>query len=251
MTATPSQATAAIAPAVPMRAVATASRTQARPAITATPSRATAAAATAAPTKPAAIGIATSHDGNNANDATCSADCQVAGTGCGNNQVDPGEECDDDRSDDNNCLSNCPHASRPEECDEGRQTASCDLDCTKSQCGDGIVNGTAGEQCDSGTPGIDTAHCTKKCRVSSCGDGYANTVAGEVCADGNGDYCGTCNSTCRIARTAAHCRRLPPRRGVQEHRGLRSWSHMHGEQNMPVTMAIPLASASSLPASSR
>ena len=45
--------------------------------------------------------------------------------GCGDKNVDEGEDCDD-----------------------GRQTATCDRDCTFVTCGDGIINDVAGEQCD-------------------------------------------------------------------------------------------------------
>ena len=44
---------------------------------------------------------------------------------CGDQKVDEGEECDD-----------------------GYQTANCDRDCTLVECGDGIINDVAGEQCD-------------------------------------------------------------------------------------------------------
>lgn len=159
----------------------------------------------------------TCDDGNNANDEICSADCKIAGTGCGNGQRDAGEECDDgDRDDEDDCLSTCQFArcgdgivshvpSRPEQCDDGKETASCNLDCTKTKCGDGIVNGTAGEQCDNGSPDTDTPHCTKACRVSFCGDGYYNDT-NEKCDDGNGDYCGTCSSTCQAERAAKHAK---------------------------------------------
>ncbi len=35
-----------------------------------------------------------------------------------------------------------------EECDAGYQTATCDRDCTFVECGDGVINDVAGEQCD-------------------------------------------------------------------------------------------------------
>jgi cysteine-rich repeat protein len=37
-----------------------------------------------------------------------------------------------------------------EACDEGRETATCDLDCTLAACGDGEHNAMAGEECDDG-----------------------------------------------------------------------------------------------------
>ena len=37
-----------------------------------------------------------------------------------------------------------------EECDDGPETALCDVDCTLSLCGDHLVNQPAGEECDGG-----------------------------------------------------------------------------------------------------
>jgi cysteine-rich repeat protein len=37
-----------------------------------------------------------------------------------------------------------------EECDDGRESATCDADCTFPECGDGTVNAAAGEECDDG-----------------------------------------------------------------------------------------------------
>ena len=35
-----------------------------------------------------------------------------------------------------------------EDCDDGSESAACDTDCTVAECGDGLANATAGEQCD-------------------------------------------------------------------------------------------------------
>ncbi len=57
---------------------------------------------------------------------------------CGNGEVDPGEDCDD----------------------EG-QSEICDIDCTAPECGDGLVNPDAGEVCD---PGVeDGPACDETC----------------------------------------------------------------------------------------
>ncbi len=37
-----------------------------------------------------------------------------------------------------------------EQCDDGSESATCNVNCTTSVCGDGILNVTAGEQCDDG-----------------------------------------------------------------------------------------------------
>jgi hypothetical protein len=48
-----------------------------------------------------------------------------------------------------------------EDCDAARQqTATCDLDCTFAECGDGVVNAEAGETCDPPTGGVCSASCT-------------------------------------------------------------------------------------------
>lgn len=69
-----------------------------------------------------------------------------------------------------------------EECDNRGpvESATCDLDCTKSVCGDGLVNRAAGEQCDPG-PGGESFTCNRNCTLSRCGDGVRNQTAGEAC----------------------------------------------------------------------
>ncbi len=175
-------------------------------------------------------------DGNTVGGDGCSSDCR-SGEGCGNHVLDPGEQCDDgNHYNDDDCVSTedmkCIHARcgdgfpktkgpNPEQCDTGRESAACNLDCTFTECGDGIVNTSAGEQCDNGTP---DAFCTSECTVSWCGDGILNKAAGEECDialhtdclsnckldrcgngvldegeqcdDGNRDACGTCNADC-------------------------------------------------------
>jgi cysteine-rich repeat protein len=85
---------------------------------------------------------------------------------CGNGVVDSGEECDD-----------------------GGESATCDVDCTTAMCGDGIRNATAGEQCDTVK---DTASCDSDCTLPMCGDGHTNISAGEDCDGGAG-----CNGSCK------------------------------------------------------
>ena|GEM_PF-2876934 len=49
--------------------------------------------------------------------------------------------------------------------------------CREPNCGDGVVNADD-EECDDGR---ETAKCTVDCKLSVCGDGYINERAGEVC----------------------------------------------------------------------
>ncbi len=67
--------------------------------------------------------------------------------------------------------------------------------CINVDCGDGVVNKEAGEECDDG---IETADCTATCKKSRCGDGYRNTAAGEECDDSRESA--TCNADCTLAR---------------------------------------------------
>ncbi len=53
-----------------------------------------------------------------------------------------------------------------EECDDGGESAACDADCTLSQCGDGMLNLTADEECDDGN--LESRDgCDSTCRVGS------------------------------------------------------------------------------------
>ena len=53
-----------------------------------------------------------------------------------------------------------------EACDPGSIggfSATCDSNCTAPVCGDGLVNGPAGEVCDNGMPGMSTPSCNASC----------------------------------------------------------------------------------------
>jgi len=118
----------------------------------------------------------------------------------------------------------------PETCDEGDDTPTCDADCTDVECGDGLVNGTAGETCDDGPNNSDAyddtpdqlacnttctgtaPHCgdgvcqasneDATCADCKCGDGITSTP--EACDDGmNGTP--TDSLACDIDCTAAMC----------------------------------------------
>src|SRR6185503_8356696 len=54
-----------------------------------------------------------------------------------------------------------------ESCDTKGESATCDVDCTMPECGDGLRNAAAGEACDSAA---DTLGCNANCTLSVCGD---------------------------------------------------------------------------------
>ncbi|WP_428261385.1 DUF4215 domain-containing protein [Haliangium sp.] len=145
-------------------------------------------------------------DGNQANGDGCDAECQLeAEPGrCGDGTVDPDEACDDGNQIEGDgcsadCISTeqCPNgivdSINEEQCDTNGNSATCDVDCTFPDCGDGLLNrqartaGPQGDQlevCDSA--GVDNAFCDSDCTAPECGDGHVNPQAGlgEQCDDG-------------------------------------------------------------------
>jgi len=92
----------------------------------------------------------------------------------------PEEDGDDAISDAQGCRSAVYPEPRPED----------------SGCGDGIVDGDEGEECDEGTKNDNTVgSCTEECTLPVCGDGFVHPKT-EDCDDGNtldGDACpGSC-----------------------------------------------------------
>ena len=127
--------------------------------------------------------------------------------GCGDGEVDLGEECDDGNdSNQDACLNNCRFnlcgdgyvAAGQEACDDGNLANfdACLNDCTAASCGDGYV-WVGQEECDDGANGEPCDGCLDDCSVPDlvCGDGF---VCGEEqCDDGaNGDPCDGCLDDC-------------------------------------------------------
>ena len=65
-------------------------------------------------------------------------------------------------------------------------------------CGDGVVDGAAGESCDFGPGNSDHGDCTSYCRFGVCGDGLLR--AGEECDDGNQLDSDGCRVDCTLPR---------------------------------------------------
>ena len=85
-----------------------------------------------------------------------------------------------------------------EECDDGGESAGCDIDCTAPICGDGVTNMAAGEACDDA--GV-SAMCNADCTLAGCGDGVLNEAAGEECDDGGNRRCATTTALQQCAAT--------------------------------------------------
>ena len=166
-------------------------------------------------------------------------DCDGSDCFCGNGVIENilnEEACDDGNLiNTDSCTNNCKQAIcgdgytwvGNEECDEGGETASCDLDCTYVSCGDNTVNVYAGELCDDGNisntdscvnncmqatcgdgyvwvgtedcdDGGETARCDYDCTYVVCGDGMVNFSAGEDCDDGNRIDTDSCPNDCLL-----------------------------------------------------
>jgi cysteine-rich repeat protein len=134
-------------------------------------------------------------DGARVDGDSCSSDCRLER--CGNNVIDPGEECDGAPVGGKTCSANCKLQTcgnaildPGEECDNGiagnGNDKDCRTDCVINRCGDGFPNlhGVHNvEACDGGPLaglGIRTAiptdkpNCNSNCTEPSCGDGIVN-----------------------------------------------------------------------------
>ena len=127
----------------------------------------------------------------------CDIDCGPPGgpcdfPGCGQSEDDNGVpfECNNPV-----CGDGCQMGT--EACDDGGESAECDIDCTVVECGDGTLNATAGEVCDDGNtePGDG---CDENCRfdLGACCLGSACSLAtASDCLDAGGTFFRV-NTTC-------------------------------------------------------
>ncbi|MBN2723817.1 MAG: DUF4215 domain-containing protein [Deltaproteobacteria bacterium] len=125
---------------------------------------------------------------------------------CGNNTIDPGEECDDGNTlSHDGCDSSCKVESicgndtvdPGEECDDGNLDSGdgCSSICQiENGCGNGVLE--VGEQCDDDNL-TDGDGCSSQCIVEgviTCGNGILEYTEG--CDDGNTDDGDGCSSSC-------------------------------------------------------
>lgn len=128
----------------------------------------------------------------------CDPDCSVATCGDGFTNPTAGEVCDDGERNGSPlaCAIDCAGVTPPvcgnsvlepgEQCDDGDETETCDLDCSRPVCGDGLVNALAGEACD---PGEDPT-CLSDCsgQVAEPSDDVGTPDAGtDAGADADAD----------------------------------------------------------------
>ncbi|MFH0851567.1 MAG: DUF4215 domain-containing protein [Candidatus Peregrinibacteria bacterium] len=152
--------------------------------------------------------------------------CLCVNTVCGNGRVDPGEECDDgDTINDNVCSNACKfwrcgdgilQSLNSEQCDDGNAVNddACPNSCRLPRCGDGVRQ--ANEECDNGVNNSDTlgGHCRTNCTQMRCGDGKkdplegcdAGTQNGVVCTAAYASTCTYCSTQCtsEVAK-GSHC----------------------------------------------
>ncbi|MEO8604610.1 MAG: carboxypeptidase regulatory-like domain-containing protein, partial [bacterium] len=109
-------------------------------------------------------------------EAGCGLTC-VHAVGCGNGIVEAGEVCDDGNMDDcDGCTARCTATAGcgdgarcgAEACDDGNSTScdGCSATCEVEPgaiCGDGVINGACGEECDPPAAGV----CAYNCRLGA------------------------------------------------------------------------------------
>jgi cysteine-rich repeat protein len=133
--------------------------------------------------------------------------CEDIGPTCGDGNLDPGEECDDgNSSNEDACLNDCTAATcgdgfvqlGVEECDDGNSsnTDACLNDCVAATCGDGYLQEGV-EECDDGNT-IPGDGCDESCAFEyDCGDGIVDP--GEECDDNNSSNGDDCLNSCLLA----------------------------------------------------
>ena len=120
----------------------------------------------------------------------------VAGSACGDGDLDPGEECDD-ANDIDGCNTNCSlPGCNNEVVDEGEacdSSADCTATCELAVCGDGVRDLWT-EQCDDANAD-DSDDCPASCLRGFCGDGF--TGWWEECDDANSTDNDACRNNCQ------------------------------------------------------
>jgi cysteine-rich repeat protein len=142
-------------------------------------------------------------DGNNINTDGCRNTCVLPE--CGDNILDPGENCDgtlfEAGSACETCRPDCTccgdgNTDAGEECDDGNNinTDGCRNTCVLPECGDDILD--PGENCDGDL--FEAGSACETCRpdCTCCGDG--NTDSGEECDDGNNNNADGCRNNCML-----------------------------------------------------
>jgi cysteine-rich repeat protein len=146
----------------------------------------------------------------------------VPGQPCGNGTVDSGEECDDGANNSDTepdaCRTNCKNPfcgdgvtdwGASEECDDANVNSgdgcnACVIE-APSGCGDGTLDIASGEECDDGGT-INGDGCSSTCQLetvgASCGNGATEGV--EVCDDDNTSNGDACNPTCNLTNTVTN-----------------------------------------------
>lgn len=140
-------------------------------------------------------------DGDACTDDVCNVDGECENT---TSNCDDGDDCTADSCDAlvgclNDAIPNCCGdgiAEGTEQCDDGDldNTNACLDSCVDNVCGDGYLYSGV-EVCDDGA---ETAICNVDCTLSSCGDGTTNGSAGEECDDGNNNDGDGCASNCIV-----------------------------------------------------
>jgi cysteine-rich repeat protein len=87
-----------------------------------------------------------------------------------------------------------------EDCDEGEDNsaavgATCRTDCTLPRCGDGVLEGFRGEECDDGNSDNDDG-CSNTCFFPRCGD--TSVQGDEECDDGDDSDTDECRNDCSL-----------------------------------------------------
>jgi cysteine-rich repeat protein len=139
-------------------------------------------------------------DANHIDGDACTNACALSI--CGDGVVGPGEGCDDgNQVDTDSCRNTCTPTTCgdgelqvSEACDDGGESAECNADCSKSKCGDNVVNSSAGETCDDGNNEDDDG-CSGLCTLEVCGDGIVQGE--ETCDDGDVVDADACSAVCK------------------------------------------------------